>query len=82
LTKSLSNTWHRVIVKEAHKEQAQQWLQDMNIVAHVQGFNDDYFDTELNTIQFTFYEHENSDISCALKFASKFSKHNEVRTYE
>lgn len=54
----------------------------MNIVAHVQGFNDDYFDTELNTIQFTFYEHENSDISCALKFASKFSKHNEVRTYE
>ena len=77
-----SNKWHRVIVKESLKDEATVWLDKHNIVAHCGGFNDDYFDSELNTVQFVFYEADQSDVSCAESFATQFSKDNEVRTYE
>lgn len=77
-----SSKWHRVIVQESSKEDAIVWLDQHNIIAHCRGFNDDYFDKELNTVQFVFYETDQSDVSCAESFATQFGKHNEVRTYE
>lgn len=82
LRKYLSSTWHRVIIKESRKEEAIIWLDQHNIIAHCGGFNDDYFDTNLNTVQFVFYEADTSDISCAESFAEMFTLDNEVRTYE
>lgn len=76
-----SSKWHRVIVKESKQVEALQWLVDMNVIAHMQSFNDDYFDSELNTIQFIFKENENSDLTCAEKFAKVFST-MEVRSYD
>ncbi len=80
--KYLSEVWHRVIVRHKDKKEAVKWLDDMNIVAHWQDFNNDYFDDELNTIQFIFRESEDSDLTCATSFAKLFSLHNEVRSYE
>lgn len=80
--KYLSEVWHRVIVRYKDKKEAVKWLDDMNIVAHWQDFNNDYFDDELNTIQFIFRESEDSDLTCATSFAKLFSLHNEVRSYE
>jgi aspartate/tyrosine/aromatic aminotransferase len=54
----------------------------MNIVAHWQDFNNDYFDEDLNTIQFIFRESEDSDLTCATSFAKLFSLYNEVRSYD
>lgn len=82
LSKETLEVWHRVIVKYKDKEEAVKWLDDMNIVAHWQDFNNDYFDDELNTIQFIFHESEDSDFTCAESFAIQFSKDNEVRSYE
>jgi hypothetical protein len=80
--KSLNNSWHRVIVRYKDKDQAVKWLDDMNIVANWQDFNNDYFEDNLNTIQFFFNEHEGSDLTCATSFAERFAPHNEVRSYE
>lgn len=73
--------WHRVIVKQSKQSEAIKWLDDMNVVAHMQSFNDDYFDSELNTIQFIFKESDNSDLTCAEKFAKVYST-MEVRSYD
>jgi|TARA_R110002074_G_scaffold85854_4_gene189822 hypothetical protein len=80
--KSLNNSWHRVIVRSTDKDKAVKWLDDMNIVANCQDFNNDYFEDSLNTIQFIFIEHEGSDLTCATSFAKLFALHNEVRSYE
>ena len=80
--KSLSEGWHRVIVRYKDKDNALKWLDDMNIVAHWQDFNNDYFEDDLNTIQFIFYESEDSDLTCATSFAKLFSLYDEVRSYE
>tara|TARA_B100000768_G_scaffold179978_1_gene198854 strand:+ start:179 stop:448 length:270 start_codon:yes stop_codon:yes gene_type:complete len=82
LSKETLEVWHRVIVRYKDKEEAIEWLDDMNIVAHWQDFNNDYFDDELNTIQFIFHESEDSDLTCATSFAKLFSLHDEVRSYE
>lgn len=83
-SKKFSNKegWHRVIVRHTHKDVALKWLDDMNIVAHWQDFNNDYFDEDLNTIQFIFRESEDSDLTCATSFAKLFSLYNEVRSYD
>jgi aspartate/tyrosine/aromatic aminotransferase len=80
--KSLNKGWHRVIVRYKDKDNALKWLDDMNIVAHWQDFNNDYFEDDLNTIQFIFYESEDSDLTCATSFAKLFSLYDEVRSYE
>lgn len=79
-----SNKWHRVIVRYKDKDKAVKWLEDMNIAAEWADFNNDYFDDEINTIQFIFNENENSDLTCATSFAKLFSAYDneELRTYE
>ena len=78
-----SNKWHRVIVRYKDKDKAVKWLEDMNIAAEWADFNNDYFDDEINTIQFIFNENENSDLTCATSFAKVFSVYDDgVRSYE
>jgi hypothetical protein len=76
------NMYHRVIVRSYHKQDAIDWCNIHNIAVEHCGFNDDYFDTNLNTYQFIFNEKSCSDLTCAKAFANEFATNSgEVRSY-
>ena len=78
----LSHKWYRVIIKESHKDEAIIWLGNNNVIFECLDFNNDYFDTRINTIQFIFYEYDKLKVSRLKLFANLFGLNGEFRVYE